>query len=75
MEMGSSGTANIIVSIGAIFLSFGIVFLIIEAFAMAFGHSRSLGVMLGVVSLVLGIVIGGAGYAMNRSHAGRQRSA
>jgi hypothetical protein len=70
--MGSSGTANIIVSIGAIFLSFGIVFLIIEGLAMAWGHPRTLGVMLGVVSLVLGVVIGGAGYAMNRSHASRQ---
>jgi hypothetical protein len=73
--MGSSGTANIIVSIGAILLGFGITFLIIEGFAMAFGHSRSLGVMLGVGSLVLGAVIAGAGYAMNRSHSGRQRSA
>ncbi len=72
--MGSSGLANIVVSIGAIFLSFGIVFLIIEAFAMAFGHSRSLGVTLGVVSLVLGAVLAGAGHFMNKSHASRARS-
>ncbi len=70
--MGSSGVANIIVSIGAIFLAFGITFLIIESLAMAFGHSRNLGVMLGVTSLVLGAVLAGAGYFMNKSHAGRQ---
>ena len=69
--MGSSGLANIVVSIGAIFLSFGIVFLIIEALAMAFGHSRNLGVMLGIISLVLGVVLAGAGHMMNKSHARR----
>ena len=70
--MGSSGIANIVVSIGAIFLAFGITFLIIEGFAMAYGHSRAIGVTLGVTSLVLGAVIAGAGYFMNKSHAGRQ---
>ena len=69
--MGSSGPANILVSIGTIFLSFGLVFMIIEFMAMNFGTSRSLGVTLGIVFLLIGAVIAGGGHFMNKSHARR----
>jgi hypothetical protein len=71
--MGSSGPANILVSIGTIFLSFGLVFMIIEFLAMSFGTSRSLGVTLGVAFLLIGALIAGGGVFMNRSHARRTR--
>lgn len=71
--MGSSGLANIIVSIGTIFLSFGLVFTIIEVLAMSFGSSRDLGVMLGISGLVIGALIAGAGVFMNKSHARNTR--
>ena len=62
-----TGPSSIILSLGTIFLSFGLVFLIVELLATAFGTRRDLGVMLGVGSLVIGGVLAGAGVFMGKS--------
>ena len=66
-----SGLGRILLSFGAIFVAFGITFLIIEGLAYAFGTPRQLGLMLGIGSLVTGAVLAGAGMAMNKSRTTR----
>lgn len=66
-----SGLGRILLSFGAIFIGFGITFLIIEALAYAFGTPRQLGMMLGIAGLVIGGILAGAGLAMNKSRSAR----
>ena len=62
-----SGLGRILLSFGAIFLAFGITFLIIAGLAYAFGTPRQLGMMLGIGSLVVGAILAGAGMALKKS--------
>ena len=63
-----SGLANVILSIGAIFLGFGITFLIIGSLGVRFGGRPALGTAgtLALVGLVGGAIMAGGAMAMGK---------
>lgn len=66
-----SGFPRVLISFGAILLSFGITFVIIELLAMRYGTPHPLGVTLAIISLIGGAILTGGGTVMNRSTSNR----
>lgn len=62
-----SGLSNTLVSFGAVFLSFGLVFVVLTLLGSHFGTPHPTGGILGAGFLVGGVVLWGAGVFLNRS--------
>lgn len=67
----SSGFPRVLISFGAVLISFGITFGIIELLAMRYGTPHPMGTILAIVGLVGGAILAGGGTAMNRSSGNR----